>query len=278
VDSNVRGTSILLDILANETQHVRKLVIPSSNTIYGEGTYHCKEHGAVYPQARAKDHIEARDWELHCTICGQPVSPLPTPEPKPLNPTSIYAITKQTQEQMCLTVGRAYNIPTVALRYFNVYGPRQALSNPYTGLISTFLCRLLNDHPPLIYEDGYQTRDLVHIRDIVQANLMAMLQEEMDYCIFNVGTGRALSVIEIANALIRNFPGEGKEAEITNRYRTGDIRHCFANISRIQERGYRPQVQFEQGVLDVIDWVKGQQADDRTDQAQKELTSRRLTL
>jgi dTDP-L-rhamnose 4-epimerase len=186
VDANTRGTAVLLDVLANEPHTVRKLIVASSMSIYGEGAYRCPTHGAVYPQLRPESQLDARSWEMQCPLCGEAVAPLPTTEEKPLYPTSIYAITKRDQEEMCLVVGRAYGIPTVALRYFNVYGPRQALSNPYTGVAAIFSGRLLNDQPPLIYEDGQQSRDFTHVSDIVQANMLALERDEIAYGAYNV--------------------------------------------------------------------------------------------
>ena len=176
---------------------------------------------------------------------------------------------------MCLTVGRAYGIPVTALRYFNTYGPRQTLSNPYTGIAAIFSGRLLNGQPPVIFEDGAQSRDLVHVSDIVQANLLAMTQEKTDCDVFNVGTGRALTILEVAEALARHL-NDQVEPEIVNRFRAGDIRHCFADISRIQELGYQPQVHFEDGIAELVEWVRLQKAIDRFEQARQELVSRGL--
>jgi len=228
VDANTCGTAVLLDILANDASirsRVRKLIVASSMSIYGEGKYECPVHGVVYPRLRSSEQLATGDWELHCLVpvaspksqvagrksqvanrtCGLSLMPLPTDEEKPLFPTSIYAITKKDQEEMCLAVGRAYGIPTVALRYFNVYGSRQALSNPYTGVAAIFSSRLLNGKPPVIFEDGLQSRDFVHVSDIVQANLLAMERDEADYDVFNVGTGRAMTILDVANALITHF-------------------------------------------------------------------------
>ena len=277
VDANTRGTAVLLDVLANENHRVRKLIVASSMSIYGEGKYECPVHGVVYPNLRSIEQLTARDWELHCPACGQPVEPLPTGEEKPLYPTSIYAITKRDQEEMCLTVGRAYGIPAVALRYFNVYGPRQALSNPYTGVAAIFSSRLLNGRPPVIFEDGRQSRDFVHISDIVQANLLAMEREEMDYGVFNVGTGRALTVLDVAEALVQHLDG-GVEPEIAHRFRTGDIRHCFADVCRIQALGYQPTVRFEDGVAELVAWVRSQTTVDGFERAREELVKRGLAL
>jgi dTDP-L-rhamnose 4-epimerase len=275
VDANTRGTAVLLDILANEKHSVRKLVVASSMSIYGEGKYHCAEHGEVYPRLRSDEQLAARDWEMHCPVCAEPVEPLPTDEDKSLHPTSIYAITKMDQEEMCLTVGRAYGVPAVALRYFNVYGSRQALSNPYTGVAAIFSGRLLNGKSPVIFEDGRQRRDFVHVSDIVQANLLAMDREEMDDGAFNVGTGRSLTILDVAEALSQYLDGQ-HPPEIVHKFRSGDIRHCFADSGRLQELGYQPQVRFEDGVAELVEWVRSQTAADGFEQARRELARRGL--
>lgn len=276
VDANTRGTAVLLDILANDRHSVRKLIVASSMSIYGEGSYRCSEHGEVFPTLRSDEQLAARDWEMRCPTCAHPVRPLPTREDKPLHPTSIYAITKKDQEQMCLTVGRAYGIPVVALRYFNAYGPRQALSNPYTGVAAIFSGRLLNDKAPVVFEDGLQSRDLIHVSDIVQANLLAMERDEMDDDVFNVGTGRSLSVLDLAQALIDQM-GSPLSPEIVEEFRAGDIRHCYPDISRITEFGYTPNVRFEEGIGELVGWVRAQEAADSFQQAKDELASRGLT-
>ena len=276
VDANTRGTAVLLDVLANERHTVGKLIVASSMSIYGEGAYRCPAHGVVYPQLRPESQLAARSWEMGCPVCGQAVAPLPTDEDKPLYPTSIYAITKRDQEEMCLVVGRAYQIPTVALRYFNVYGTRQALSNPYTGVAAIFSGRLLNGQAPLIYEDGLQSRDFTHVRDIVQANMLALERDEMAYGAYNVGTGRPLTILDVAEALIEEL-GSTRRAEIAQQYRAGDIRHCCADIRRIAAFGYRPTVRFEEGVSELTEWVRSQQAEDAFSQARRELDERGLT-
>jgi dTDP-L-rhamnose 4-epimerase len=275
VDVNSGGTAVLLDLLANENHRVRKLIVASSMSIYGEGKYRCAEHGEIFPRLRSDGQLAARDWDMSCPICGQPAEALPTDEEKPLYSTSIYAITKKDQEEMCLAVGRAYGIPTVALRYFNVYGPRQALSNPYTGVAAIFSSRLLNGQPPVIFEDGHQSRDFVHVSDIVQANLLAMDREEMDYCVFNVGTGQQRTVLEVAEALSQHLNGNVRP-EIAHKFRAGDIRHCFADISRIQALGYRPAIRFEDGVAELVGWVGSETAVDGFEGAREELVSRGL--
>ena len=275
VDVNTRGTAVLLDLLANGKHRVRKLVVASSMSIYGEGKYHCAEHGSLSPPLRPDAQMANRDWEMRCPTCGEPVAPAPTDEEKPLRSTSIYAITKKDQEEMCLTVGRAYRIPTVGLRYFNAYGPRQALSNPYTGVAAIFSSRLLNNQPPVIYEDGHQSRDFIHVSDLVRANLLAMEREEMDYQVFNVGSGRPLAIRHLAELLARLL-GSGQAPEITQNYRAGDIRHCFADMGRLQALGYQPQVRLEDGFDELVDWVLSQTAVDGFEQARQELVSRGL--
>jgi len=276
VDANTRGTAVLLDILANEKHCVRKLIVASSMSIYGEGRYCCAQCGEIHPRLRSGQRLTDGDWEMHCPECGHIADPLPTDEQKPLHPTSIYAITKMDQEKMCLMMGRAYNIPTVALRYFNTYGPRQALSNPYTGVAAIFSGRLLNGLPPVIFEDGYQSRDLTHVNDIVQANVLAMDCDEMAYDAYNVGTGRSLTILEIAQALI-HYMGCDQIPEIAYTFRAGDIRHCYADIRHIQSSGYEPKVPFEDGIAELVAWVSTQTAVDRFDGARKELANRRLT-
>jgi dTDP-L-rhamnose 4-epimerase len=194
------------------------------------------------------------------------VEPLPTDEDKPLSPASVYAISKRVQEEMCLTVGQACGVPTVALRYFNVYGSRQALCNPYTGVATVFCSRLLHGQPPVVFEDGRQSRDFVHFSDVVEANLLAMECEEMNCGVFNVGTGRALTVLDVAESLMRHL-SNGTVPEIAHKSRTGDIRHAFADINRIQAVGYQPQVRFEDGVTGLVEWVHSQTAGDSFEQA-----------
>ena len=275
---NVLGTAVLLDILAEGKHQVEKLIVASSMSIYGEGKYECPECGVVYPRMRSLEKLRSRVWEMECPHCGRTLSPLPTDEDKPLHPASVYAISKRDQEEMCLCVGRAYGIPTVALRYFNVYGPRQALSNPYTGVAAIFSARLLNGNPPLIFEDGLQSRDFVHVSDVVRASLLAMKSEEANYEAFNVGTGRPLRVIDMAHALCRKLRPD-IEPVIVNRFREGDVRHCYADISKIRARlGFEPRVRFEEGIEDLIGWIEEQTAADRVELAKEELARRGLLL
>lgn len=276
VKVNTMATAQLLDILVNEDHSVKKLIVASSMSVYGEGAYECDNCGIVYPKLRSEQQLKRRDWEMRCPYCKETVKPLPSNEDKPLHPTSIYAITKRDQEEMCLTIGRAYGIPTVALRYFNVYGTRQSLSNPYTGVGAIFSSRILNGNPPIIFEDGNQSRDFVHVSDIVQANILAMNKSEANYEVFNVGTGRRLSILDMANILIRKLK-PNLRSEITEKFREGDIRHCYSDISKIQKLGFKPKIKFEDGILDLTEWVKVQSAVDLFEQAKKELENKGLT-
>jgi dTDP-L-rhamnose 4-epimerase len=277
VGANTLGTAAMLERLSRGGHRVEKLIVASSMSIYGEGAYRCEEHGLVYPALRPAEQLAARDWEMRCEICRQPVAATPTDEAKPLRPTSIYAISKMDQEAMALAVGRAYGLPTVALRYFNSYGPRQSLSNPYTGIAAIFGSRLLNGRPPLIYEDGRQIRDFTHVSDIVRANLLAMERDQANFEAINVGTGRPLSVGGIAGILIELF-GAGLAPEITRQFREGDIRHCYADTRKARRLlGYEPRVSFEEGIQELVGWMREQIAEDSLELAKRELELRRLT-
>jgi dTDP-L-rhamnose 4-epimerase len=276
VGANDLGTAVLLESLVNNRGRVRKLVVASSMSIYGEGAYECAACGVVHPKLRPASQLRDRRWEVECPTCGRELKPAPTGEDKPLFPTSVYAVTKQDQEQFCLIVGRAYDIPTVALRYFNVYGPRQALSNPYTGVCAIFSSRLLNNQVPVIFEDGRQARDFVHVSDIVQANLLALETDRADYEAVNVGTGRATPINEVARLLAEGL-GKDLRPEIVGKYREGDIRHCVADISRARRLlGYEPRVTLEAGVPELLEWVQHQEATDAVARATAELESRQL--
>lgn len=276
VDVNTMATAKLLDILARKEHSVKKLLVASSMSIYGEGLYECPADGKVWPKLRADAQMSARDWEQRCPHCNASLKPLGTPEWKPLESTSVYAISKKDQEEYALVVGRAYGIPTVALRYFNVYGPRQSLSNPYTGVCAIFSARLKNDNPPVVYEDGRQTRDFVSVNDIVQANVLAMEKSAADYEAVNVGTGRPTSILEIARTLAKLY-GKQIEPVVENKFRPGDIRHCIADVSKARKLlGYEPQVGLEAGLRDLVQWGEKQEAEDRFEAAAKELADRGL--
>jgi dTDP-L-rhamnose 4-epimerase len=277
VSVNSGGTAALCEILAQREHHVSKVLVASSMTVYGEGRYECPADGLLAPRPRPEVQLEARRWEVVCPACGTRLRPLPTEEDKPLQPTSVYATTKRDQEELVLNVCGAYDIPAVAFRYFSVYGPRQALSNPYTGVAAIFASRTLNGKPPLIFEDGLQSRDFVHVSDVVQANLLALRSSAADGEVLNVGTGRSTTMVQLAE-LIRGQLGRPEvEPEIVGQFRQSDIRHCSADISRISERlGYKPRVPLEEGVADLAAWARDEEPTDLVAKAFTELSDRRL--
>jgi dTDP-L-rhamnose 4-epimerase len=277
VTGNDLGTAVLLEEFIKRREQVKKLIVASSMSLYGEGPYKCENCDRTsFPELRSDEALAANQWEFKCADCGSELRAMQTPEDKPLNPTSVYAVGKQVQEQYSLIIGRAYRIPTVAFRYFNVYGPRQALSNPYTGACAIFSSRLLNDQRPLIYEDGNQTRDFVSVHDVVQANLLALESNQADYQVLNVGTGRANTVLSIAEVIAKGL-GKNIEPEVTGQFREGDIRHCIADISKARLLlGYDPKVKLEDGLVELLAWVGGQDADDRLQTAAAELAAHSL--
>ncbi len=276
VSANTQATAQLLQILSQGGHGVRKLVVASSMSIYGEGAYRCTSCGPCTLPPRSHSQLELKQWEMVCPACGKIAEPVATPEEKPLAPTSIYAITKRDQEELCLCVGQAYGIPTVALRFFNVYGERQALSNPYTGVAAIFSSRLLNDQPPLIYEDGRQSRDFVHVSDVVQATLLAMRRSEGNGQVFNVGTGHATTVAEVASVLADSLE-KRVEPQILHTFRVGDIRHCVADITKIRKiLGYQPKVAFAEGMNQLSAWIRNQQPYDGVMEANVHLQERGL--
>jgi len=278
VDVNVKGTATLCEILARSKHSVKKVVVASSMSIYGEGRYACAKHGAQAPRLRPATQLAARDWEPRCPLCASTLSPLPCDEDKPLQPTSVYATTKRDQEELVLNVGRAYGVPSVALRYFNVYGPRQALSNPYTGVAAIFSSRILNGQPPLVFEDGRQSRDFTHVADIVQANLLALDSDQADGEALNVGTGRRTSLLDLTDMLLDHTGRRGQIApEVTHKSREGDVRHCYADVSRAREKlGFLPTVPLESGVGALAAWAKGEKPADRVEAALAQLAQHRL--
>jgi len=255
ISTNTQGTANLLDLLVNEEHSIKKVIVASSMSIYGEGKYHCSNCGDIFPKNRAIKSLKEKHWDFKCSTCGEILKSTATDESKPLNPTSIYAQSKRHQEEMVILVGKTYNIPTVALRFFNVYGTRQALSNPYTGVCAIFSNRLKNKLPPIIYEDGLQSRDFIHVKDIVSANILALEKQAANGEIFNVGSGSPISILNLANTLIEVFQLHIK-SQILNQFRKGDIRHCFADITKIQRKlGFQPKIRLETGIQDLIDWV-----------------------
>lgn len=276
VDANVGGTARLLQILADGKHGVKKLVVASSMSIYGEGAYRCKEHGVVAPGLRPEGQFARKDWEVHCPTCSAVLEPMPTPETKPLQTNSVYAVTKRDQEELCLAVGRAYGLPTVALRFFNVYGPRQSLDNPYTGVAAIFQSRIKNRQPPVVFEDGRQTRDFVSVHDIVRACTLAIETPGADYQAVNLGTGKPTSVLDVANVLISLYRSKVRPA-VENKFRAGDVRHCVADITLARRLlGYEPKVAFESGMKELVSWGQTVEARDGFERAYEELRKKGL--
>jgi len=276
VNSNILGTSNLLDILVNTKHNIKKIVVAASMSSYGEGAYKCLNCGIVYPLLRTEKQMQSKEWELSCPNCTKPLKPIPTDENKKQDCNSIYAITKKTQEDMALNIGKTYGIPTVSLRYFNVYGPRQSLSNPYTGVAAIFMSRIKNKNSPIVYEDGLQTRDFISVHDITQANILAMEKSSADYETFNVGTGKPLTIKSIAEILSELY-GIKIKPTITNQYRKGDVRHCYADTTKIKTKlGFEPKISFEQGMRELIEWSKTAESVDKFDKATTELKQKGL--
>jgi dTDP-L-rhamnose 4-epimerase len=273
---NTMATARFLEYVVAQRPMPVRMVVASSMSIYGEGEYVCEEHGSVAPGPRPEEQLLARAWETACPSCGRELKPLGTSEAKPLIPTSIYAINKRDHEEMVLVTGAAYGIPAVALRFFNVYGPGQALSNPYTGVAAIFASRLLNGRPPIIFEDGEQSRDFIHVSDIVRGIVLALESEDAVGHALNLGTGRPTSVLGIAQVLGKGL-GVDVEPDLTGQYRSGDIRHCIANPSKAEElMGFKAAVTFEDGMRDLCTWLEDQEAVDRVERATLELAARGL--
>ena len=252
--NNVMAAAVMLEVLSQKPHTVERIAVASSMSIYGEGDYiRPSTHAHVTADVRPHAQLEARQWEI--MVDGEELEPVPTAEDKLLRPNSIYAVNKRDHEGMFLSVGRALQIPTVALRLFNAYGSRQALSNPYTGVAAIFISRLLNDQPPLVFEDGRQMRDFVHVQDVARAFATVLDSDRETWDVFNVGSGVPISVNEIAGVLARLL-GKNIAPEVLNRYRVGDIRHCFGDIAKIEQAyDFRPERDMETGMEELIAWV-----------------------
>ncbi len=275
--ANTQGTANLLQVILDHGRRVEKLVVASSMSIYGEGKYRCSDCGDMAPPPRATRQIRNKRWETICPNCGKDLSPVPTDESKPLQCTSYYALSKKDQEEMVMLFGRTYDFPVVALRFFNIYGPRQALSNPYTGVAAIFASRLMNGSAPLIFEDGRQMRDFVSVHDVVRANILSMESKAANGMALNIGSGEPITISQVASALGHAL-GKPALAEVTGKFRAGDIRHCFADISRAREvLGYKPKVKFSQGIRELVEWLATQRAEDRHAEAAQHLILHGLT-
>ena len=273
---NNLGTATLLEALIEHP--VERLVVASSMSIYGEGLGCTASGELVAGEERTLAQLQARDWEVR-DANGELLTPVATPETKTPALASVYALSKYDQERLCLLTGRAYGFDAVALRFFNIYGPRQALSNPYTGVLAIFAARLLNNRAPLINEDGLQKRDFVHVRDVARACRLALETPGVANDVFNVGSGQSRSVLDVACELGRALDKTDIEPEIVGKYRVGDIRHCFADIRKAREvLKFEPQIAFDEGLDELAEWLEGQVAIDHAESAGAELSSRGLTV
>jgi dTDP-L-rhamnose 4-epimerase len=276
VDHNSGGTATLLEAVVARRDRIRRLVAASSMVVYGEGSYRCAEHGTCHPLLRSPERLRRREWEPLCPACGGPTEPVPTSEDAPLRPTSVYGITKRDQEELVLVLGRAYGVETVALRYLNVYGPRQALGNPYTGVAAIFAARVLNGRRPLVFEDGAQIRDLVHVSDVVRATGLAMEAPAAAGHAINVATGRRIRVLDLAGRIAAAL-GSDRSPAVTGEYRAGDIRHCFAEVTRARELlGFEARTTLDEGLPQLAAWVARSVVTERGDEALADLRSRGL--
>lgn len=273
---NNLGTATLVQALIDKP--VEKLVVASSMSLYGEGLYRDRAGEYFAGTERDLSQLKRHEWELR-DANGERLMPVPTPETKLPTLASVYALAKYDQERLCLLIGRAYQIPTVALRFFNVYGPRQALSNPYTGVMAIFASRLMNNNPPRIFEDGLQQRDFVSVRDVAHGCRLALEEPEAAGQVFNIGSGQHFTICELAHRIANVMGKERIEPEITGKYRIGDVRHCFADIQLARRvLHFEPQVSLEAGLEDLVRWLETQVAVDRVEQATAELSARGLTL
>lgn len=278
-DVNIKGTAILLDILANEPSHsVEKIVIASSRSIYGEGKYNCEEHGIVYPNERKEEDMLRGDFNVKCPKCNRIVDLMPTDENSKIHPSSIYGLTKQVQEEMCMIAGKSLNIPVVAFRYQNVYGPGQSLSNPYTGILSIFSTRIKNNNDINVFEDGKESRDFVYIKDVVDATILGIEKKEANYGIYNVGSGVKTDVLEIAQTLLDAYGNNTVKYSISGNFRLGDIRDNYADLTKIQnDLGFKPKVSFKEGIKHFTNWVSSQETQkDAFDKSIEEMKNKGL--
>ncbi len=274
---NVGGTALLLDLIANERFPVSRLVVASSRAVYGEGKYQCAVHGVQYPGARADEAMAHGVFDHACPVCEQVMQVVPTDEASALNPSSVYGVTKLTQEQLVLSVGQALGISALAFRYQNVYGPGQSLSNPYTGILSIFSTRIRQGKPVNIFEDGKESRDFVFIDDVVEATVRGIEHEDLLVEVFNVGSGVATDVLNVATTL-REYLDGISDIAVSGQYRAGDIRHNVADLEKVSRLlGFKAQVSFEEGLRRFVDWARSERiADNRYEESLDELRAKGL--
>ncbi|AZO93483.1 NAD-dependent epimerase/dehydratase family protein [Halocella sp. SP3-1] len=262
VDVNISGTAKLMEIITKEKNQVKKVIVAASRAVYGEGKFQCNEHGIVYPVSREDKDMSQGDFEVKCPICKQNVEMLPTDEDSKLHPTSVYGHTKQSQEELCMIVGKSINLPVVAFRFQNVYGPGQSLKNPYTGILSIFSTRIKNGNDLNIFEDGLETRDFVYIDDVTDAIILGIKSDKANFQSFNVGSGEKTDVLTVANTLKEKYRSN-VNINVSGNYRLGDIRHNLGDLTKIRNLlGYEPEVKFTEGISNFVDWVEMQDVED----------------
>ena len=257
ISSNSLGTAQMLEIIRDEKLPVEKIIVASSIAVYGEGKYRCSKHGDICPGVRPIKQLEQREWEVKCPHCGAELTPLSTDEETSVQPATAYGISKYDQERLVLMFGEQTGIPTVALRYFVTYGPRQSVHNPYTGVCSIFSSRIMNNLPIVIYEDGNQTRDFVFVRDVARANVFVLEDSRADFRVFNVGTGQATSIRQLAH-LLQKCLGKEQQIDYPGKFRPGEVRHIVAGVSGLAELGFRAEWPVNGGLQAYVDWLKEQ--------------------
>lgn len=262
VDTNIKGTSILLDKIVNEKLNVKKLIVASSRAIYGEGKFRCTEHGIVYPESRKDEDMKKGDFNVKCPICEKNVKMELTDEESKSHPTSVYGYTKKAQEELSILIGKSINLPVVAFRFQNVYGPGQSLKNPYTGILSIFSTQIKNGNDINIFEDGKETRDFVYIDDVTDAIILSIDNDNANYNVFNVGSNEKLDVLTIANTLKEKY-NSNVNIKVSGNYRLGDIKDNQADLTKIHDLlGYVPKVNFKEGISNFVDWVENQEVEE----------------
>lgn len=253
VDVNCTGTAFLMERIIKR-HDVKKIVVASSQAVYGEGKYRCPDHSIINPGLRPEAQLVKREWEVKCPACKKNLIPMPTDEESKIGGETTYAVSKYCQEKLVLGLGKKYSIPTVALRYSMTYGPRQSIFNPYTGVISIFSTQIINNKPPVIYEDGLQTRDLIFVKDVAAANLFVAENNSIDNDYFNIGTGVQTRIIDLAKALIKIY-GKSFAPELRNEFRPGEVRHLFTDCSKIEKYGFKAKATLEEGINEYVVWI-----------------------
>jgi len=274
---NIGGTALLLDLIANKSLPITKIIVASSRAVYGEGKYRCAQHGYIYPSSRISEDMKDGNFDVHCPICGINAELEATDENTPVQPSSVYGVTKLTQEQLVLNIGRALGISAIAFRYQNVYGPGQSLSNPYTGILSIFSTRIRNKSAINIFEDGKESRDFVFIDDVVSVTAEAVKYDKPLVDVFNVGSGVPTDVLKVAKTL-QKLLGIEVPMSLSGQFRVGDIRHNYADLSKVRKAfGFEPTISIEQGLAKFIDWVKTEKVQiDRYEDSLQEMQSKGL--